>query len=289
MTDLKAEASEATLEGECDMGHLSDAIGDHNSLGKDVSAKKTLETVLSWHTDEKITLDWDPNLEDKTVSDITYSSDQTYQDVVEDIRSLVGGLAYFDEDNVLHMISPSSNRGSVDLTNYIINPEETSSLTGYHNVVVVIGYQSYDNSKTPGSEPIIATAKDQDSIDSVGYLIAPVEYAYNITSQAEADARATELLNFYKMYNRDKSEMQDCPYLQDCAYDHFKPYRHGGSRRILDNRKTLHTARMNWQQKITTSRPSHQFRSSPRHCNRQDRILFNWGVRGRADAQPRNA
>ncbi len=49
--------------------------------------------------------------------------------------------------------------------------------------------------------------------------------------------------------------MQDCPYLQDCAYDHFKPYRHGGSRRILDNRKTLHTARMNWQQKITTSRP----------------------------------
>ncbi len=145
MTDLKAEASEATLEGECDMGHLSDAIGDHNSLGKDVSAKKTLETVLSWHTDEKITLDWDPNLEDKTVSDITYSSDQTYQDVVEDIRSLVGGLAYFDEDNVLHMISPSSNRGSVDLTN--TSSTHRKGLLKVHNVRGRIGTRAMNNSK----------------------------------------------------------------------------------------------------------------------------------------------
>jgi len=238
MTDLKATASEVTVVGECDLGHLADALPkDHEGLEMPISAKECLTTILGWHTDEVITLDWDPALKDKQLDKITYNSDNTYQDVCEDIRSIVGAIYYFGEDNVLYFKSPTSNNDLIPLDPFVMNPEQTFSLTGFRNIVTVIGNQSLasdgngnidpNGATTPGSEPIIGYAEDPDSIDEVGPLQAPAEYAYNIKSQAEADARAQQLLEFYKMYKNAETTVQVAgivPPLQSIVtYTPFEP------------------------------------------------------------------
>jgi hypothetical protein len=237
MTGLKATASEAIISGECDLGHLADALPmEHEGLEIPISAKECLKKILSWHTDEHITLVWDGDLPDKQFEKITYDSHNTYQDVCEDIRSLVGAIYYFGEDNILYFMNPTSNRGLIDLDPYVINPEQTSSLTGFRNIVTIIGNQSLadyggrtgpNGITTPGSEPIIGFAQDLDSIDEVGPLIAPAEAAYNIKSQAEADARAAQLLEFYKMYKNAETKVQVVgivPPLQSIvSYSPFEP------------------------------------------------------------------
>ena len=238
MTDLKATADEATISGECDLGHLADAIPkDHASPVMPISAKDCLSEILSWHTDEPIKLVWDADLPDKMLSAIPYNADSTYQDVCEDIRMLVGALYYFGEDNVLYFMSPATNKGLIPLDPYVLDPEQTSSITGFRNIVTIIGNQSLADDgqggmdpngiTTPGSEPIIGYAEDLDSIDEVGPLIAPVEYAYNIKSQAEADARAKQVLEFYKIYKNAETKVQVAgivPPLQSIAtYSPFQP------------------------------------------------------------------
>jgi hypothetical protein len=196
-----------------------------------------LEKIMSWHTPNPITVNWDPALPDKILDKITYNADNTFQDVVEDIRSIVGALSYFDEENKLYFMSPTSNNGLVDLDPYVENPEQTTSLMGFRNMVVVIGNQSLaadgqggmdsEGATTPGSDPIIGFAQDLDSISEVGPLLAPAEYAYNIKSQAEADARARQLLEFYKMYKNAETKVNVSgivPYLQQIAtYSPFRP------------------------------------------------------------------
>jgi hypothetical protein len=237
MTDLKAGASEVVISGECDLGHLADAIPkDHEGIEIPISAKECLTKILGWHEDEPIILVWDPALPDKILDKIPFNADATYQDVCEDIRSIVGALYYFGEDNVLYFMSPTSNTGLVDLDPCVLDPDQTSSISGVRNIVTVIGNQSLSVSDagidpegitTAGSEPIIGFAQDLDSIDEIGPLIAPVEYAYNIKTQAEADARARQLLEFYKMYRNAETKVQVegivPPLMSIVSYSSFLP------------------------------------------------------------------
>jgi hypothetical protein len=238
LTALKATADEATVLAECDLGHLADALPkDHEGLEMPISAKECLTKIISWHTDEPITLVWDPELKDKQLDKITYNSDNTYQDVCEDIAAIVGAIYYFGEDNVLNFKDPTSNNGLIPLDPFVTNPEQTFSLTNFRNIVIIIGNQSLaadgngnidpNGATTPGSEPIIGYAEDPDSIDEVGPLQAPAEYAYNIKSQAEADARAKQRLEFYKMYKNAETTVQVAgivPPLQSIVtYTPFEP------------------------------------------------------------------
>lgn len=206
MTDLAANHEEAVITGECDLGHLADALPkDYDKFN--VTPKEALQEILSWHSDQTIALDWDPALPNERKERITYDSDWTYQDVCEDIRQLVGALYYFNEPGVLMFRHPSTTNGVYDLDPYVTNPDQTASIMGFRNVVVIIGDQSLageedseDGKETPGSEPIIGVAYDFDSIGEVGLLIAPAERAYNIKTQAQADEMAKARLNFYRMY-----------------------------------------------------------------------------------------
>ena len=206
MTDLSANHDEVTISGECDLGHLADAIPKGHDLDEmPIKAKKALETILSWHTDEPIILDWDETLEDKELERVTYDEDSTYQDVLEDIASIVGAIYYFSEANILKFKNPASTEGEYGLDGYISNPDQTASIMGFRNVVAVIGNMSDepedpDGIPIPSPAPIIAIAADNDSIAEVGVLMAPAEWAYNIKTLQEAKARADQLLKLYKMH-----------------------------------------------------------------------------------------
>jgi hypothetical protein len=136
---------------------------------------------------------------------ITYDAESTYQDVCQDIAELVGAIYYFSEDNVLQFKNPASTNDEIDLDPYISNPDQTASIMGFRNVVTIIGNKSeepYDPVGTPipSSDPIIAVDADLDSIGEVGVLMAPPEYAYNIKTQKDAQARAHQKLQMYKMH-----------------------------------------------------------------------------------------
>jgi hypothetical protein len=238
MTNLKANPEEAIVSGECDLGHLADAIRkDFEGIEMPITAKQCLETILSWHDDEPITLVWDPELPDKTLDKVPYNADNTYQDVCDDIASIVGAVYYFGENNVLYFMSPTSNTGTVDLDPYVTNPDQTTSINGFRNIVVVVGNQTLaasgedsidpEGATTPGSEPIIGYAEDLDSIDEVGPLIAPAEYAYNLKTQAAVDARAKQLLELYKMYKNAETKVSVAgivpPLMSKVQYSPFLP------------------------------------------------------------------
>jgi len=205
MTDLSANHEEAVVQGECDLGHLADALPkDHDYNVMPIFAREALETILAWH-DTPIKLDWDPSIEDKQMERITYDADVTYQDVCQDIADLVGAVYYFSEANILCFRNPASTNGEYDLDPYIINPDQTASIMGFRNVVTIIGNKSeapYDPIGTPipSPDPIIATVADKDSIAEVGVLMAPPEYAYNIKTFEDALARANQKLQMYKMH-----------------------------------------------------------------------------------------
>jgi len=134
-----------------------------------------------------------------------YNSETTFQEVVEDIAYDVGAVYYFDEEGVLEFRDPRAVRDdTLDLDPYVINPDDTKSLMGFRNRVTVIADQTLSNgeegSESPGSEPIMATAEDEESIAEIGILEAPTDRAVWIGTQEEAQARADLLLNYFKMF-----------------------------------------------------------------------------------------
>ena len=206
MTAISANHDEVEISGECDLGHLADALPKGHDLDvMPIRAREALETILSWHADQPIELDWDESLEDKNLERVTYDENNTYQDVVEDIAGIVGAIYYFSEANVLKFKNPASTEGEYNLDGYISNPDQTASLDGFRNAVAVIGNKSEDPldpdaMPIPSTEPIIAIATDMGSIAEVGVLMAPAEWAYNIKTLPEAQARADQLLKLYKMH-----------------------------------------------------------------------------------------
>lgn len=210
MTDNSSGPSEAIVIGECDLGHLADSLtGDadfHNRTPKEV-----LEIILSEHN-PPMEFDWDPALDDRNVfkERETYGSDWTFQDFLEDLCHVqLGAIYYFSEANRLQIKDPYTSVGVYDLDPYVLVPDQTTSIMGFRNSVVVIGDQT--RSKDPkgistsvhGSEPVISQyphGHDLDSIAKVGWLIAPVYRDNNIKTEDEANKKADQLLSFYKKY-----------------------------------------------------------------------------------------
>jgi len=136
---------------------------------------------------------------------ITYNSDWTFQDVLEDLRFQAGAVYYFSEKNVLQFRDPAAWEESFNLDPYVTNPDQTASIMRFCNVVHVVGNQALvdtgrDGKEIPGSQPIIGEARDEESIADVGELVAPLYPGYNLHTQKEVDDKAAELLRFHKMH-----------------------------------------------------------------------------------------
>ena len=208
VTDIKRNHEEIVVTGECDLGHLADAISqnyDSSVTHPDhaPTASEVLIDVLNLHKGEKIWLNYfarNPVLEGGK----KYNSDDTFQDVLEDLRNDTGAFYYFSEDGVLQFRDPAATGEEYNLDRYVTNPDETSSIMGYRNRVTVIGAGSWSERSpgvlTPRSETIQATAQDDESIADVGILEAPVDRATHCKTVDQCQARADMLLNFYKMF-----------------------------------------------------------------------------------------
>lgn len=204
VTDISRSYSEVTITGECGLGHLADALGQDYNSPKQIWASDLLREVLSLHKGLKFKLNYQAH--DILYPDgRDYLSETTYQDIIEDIRSDVGAVYYFSEEGVLEFRDPAAIRDVYNLDPYVMNPDDTSSIMGYRNVVHVIGSESLagssiDGVETPGSAPIMATARDEESIAELGELVAPTDRAIYLKTQEDCQKRADLLLNYYKLY-----------------------------------------------------------------------------------------
>lgn len=206
LTDIKSNHEEIQVTGECDLGHLADAISqnyDSSTRYMNPKVSEVLQDVLALHKDLTFTLHY-------LARDLVikggkkYNSDETFQDVVEDLRNDVGAVYYFSEDGVLEFRDPAAVKDTYDLDPYVTNPDDTSSIMGYRNKVTVIGSESQTESEdgitTPGSNSIQATAQDDESIAELGVLEAPTDRAPYCKTIKDCQKRADLLLNFYKLF-----------------------------------------------------------------------------------------
>jgi len=217
MTDNEAGPELAIVTGECDLGHLADALDFESDIYFE-TPKDVLSYFLGLHKPEPITFDWDPALDDRNVfkERENYNSEWTYQSFLADIcTKQLGAIFYFSEENRLQIKDPYSNVGVYDLDPYVLYPGQTTSMMGYRNGVVVIGDESKDKSHTAigvhGSKPIISDREhgfDWESIEKIGWLMAPVFRDPNIKTIDEANAKADELLRFYAKYKNALTEVE---------------------------------------------------------------------------------
>jgi hypothetical protein len=203
MTDCSRSSSEIVVTGECDLGHLADAIGDEfNNKSLTGTSKEILEKVLyyhnpppdAWYNARIIRYDKAKN----------YNSETTFQEVLEDIANDVGAVYYYSADGILQFRDPTSVGEFYDLDPYVINPDDTKSIMGYCNIVKVIGDETLADSEAgreaPGSNPLQHTAKDVESIAEFGELVAPTDRAVWIGNSVDCQKRAELLLNFFKLF-----------------------------------------------------------------------------------------
>ncbi len=231
ITDLNANHVDATVQGECLIGHLADALPNDYESDLYTTPKDVLFEVMAFHTDYPIHIIWDDNLPNPRVERITYGSDMTYQDVLEDIRKRVGAVYYGSEQEGIEFRSPWSVKEEIDLDPYVEDPAQANSISGFRNAVVVVGDQSLAEGprgiETSGSEPIIGVARDEDSIAEVGVLMAPTEFNMDIKTQEQADARAKALLEFYMLNKNAETKVKVvgmAPVLQSVvSYSPFAP------------------------------------------------------------------
>lgn len=217
MTDNEAGPEQAIVTGECDLGHLADAL-DFESDIYFQTPKDVLAYFLGQHKPEPIEFDWDPALDDRNVfkERENYNSEWTYQSFLADIcTKQLGAIFYFSEENRLQIKDPYTDVGTYDLDPYVLYPGQTTSMMGYRNAVVVIGDESKDKSHTAigvhGSKPIISDREhgfDWESIEKIGWLMAPVFRDPNIKTIDEANAKADELLRFYAKYKNALTEVE---------------------------------------------------------------------------------
>ena len=217
MTDNEAGPEQAIVTGECDLGHLADALDFESDIYFE-TPKDVLSYFLGLHKPEPIKFDWDPALDDRNVfkERENYNSEWTYQSFLADIcTKQLGAIFYFTEEHKLKIKDPYSSVGVYDLDPYVLYPGQTTSMMGYRNAVVVIGDESKDESETAvgvhGSKPIISDRDhgfDWESIEKIGWLMAPVFRDPNIKTIEAANAKADELLRFYAKYKNALTEVE---------------------------------------------------------------------------------
>jgi len=198
--------SEITVLAECDLGHLADALGEEYKSGTLKSwTHEELPKILKLHKGLDLTLRYQARTVEYA-KEKNYNSETTFQEVLEDLAYDVGAVYYFDETGVLQFRDPKAIRSDapIKLDPYVLNPNDTDSIVGHRNRVTVIADETFSEDEmgreSPGSEPIMYTAEDQESIDEFGVLEAPTDRAIWIGSEDEAKERAELLLNFYKMF-----------------------------------------------------------------------------------------
>jgi len=184
VTDVSANHSEATIGGECDLGHLADALPREYD-GYNKKASQVLQEVLNMHVGAAIPL----HVQILAKNDLfferkTYTSEQTFLDVLEDIRQDTGSVYYFSEDGVLQFRDPAAIHGHFDLDPYVLNPDQTSSIMGFCNIVKVIGDRGLN---VPG---IHDRALSISAPESIQYTARDDEAQRNERVEAKANAIA---------------------------------------------------------------------------------------------------
>lgn len=216
--DVSANHSEATVVGECDLGHLSDAIGqDYDSTNKYLTpfVRDILEDVLALHKDLKIKLHYNArNIPIKGGK--KYNSDTTFQWVLEDLRNDVGAVYYFSESGVLEFRDPTVLTAEYGLDPYVLNPDATESIMGFRNSVTVIGSASQTEWEdcgitSPESNHISYTARD-DKAGRDGRANAKAEQLATLASTGDADA--IEELGLSQMFTQDQLDKAIETYVQ---------------------------------------------------------------------------
>lgn len=204
MTDCSRSSSEIVVTGECDLGHLADALGDeYNHISLMGKSNEVLDAVLKLHKGLAFKLHYQAKVitYDKAKN---YNSETTFQEVLEDIADDAGAVYWFSEDGVLQFKDPAAVGDTYNLDHCIVNPDDTKSIMGYRNKVTVIADETLadaeEGRETPGSNPIQYTAQDDESIAEFGELVAPTDRAVWIGTLEECKKRAELLLNFYKLF-----------------------------------------------------------------------------------------
>ena len=114
MTDNSSGPSETIVIGECDLGHLADALPGDTDRHM-TTPREQLEYILGTHK-PPIEFDWDPALDDRNVwrERETYGSEWTFQDFLEDMCHIqLGAIYYFSEANRLQIKDPYTSVGAL--------------------------------------------------------------------------------------------------------------------------------------------------------------------------------
>lgn len=156
ITDVQCTAAEAIVTGECDMGHLADALGKEHSYDceheppEGLTVEGVLKYILSTHTPAPIVVNY--TAPERIIIEETFDAKTTYQEVVEKLANDVGAVFYFNDYNTLEFRDPRDITNYYNLDGYVINPEQTDSIMGFCNKVVVSGNASAANDNGPGAE-----------------------------------------------------------------------------------------------------------------------------------------
>jgi len=194
--------SEVKIEGACNLSSLADALTkEYHYHPKDV--KSILEEVLGNHTNPPIKIKEIDYLQDIKERETVFKPDWKYEDVCDYLADLVGAIWYFDEDGEFVFVDPMKFGDTHYIDPYIINEDKTHSCIGHCNVVTVMGGGINEVGK-PGDEientqkVWSATKRNEESIAKHGELIAPTFYCPYLTTQAQCEKRAENLLEYYK-------------------------------------------------------------------------------------------
>lgn len=117
---------------------------------------------------------------------IEFEAGLDYLKAFETLCTKTGSWYFIDETGNFWYQDPQATSGAMDLTGYILNGDDTTSLVGYRNVVKVVVGTSFDPTKTQAGPEIltqdpttiatiIAKASDEE-IAKYGYLQAPPVY-----------------------------------------------------------------------------------------------------------------
>ena len=198
------------IEGVCLVGTLGDA------LKEDYDAKmKTVTTVvndlLNMHRDQSAHGDKIKGRVIDITSDHLYdyqwpvfkAGQVSYQTALTHLATKVGAIWFVDEFGIFYFTDPKPQKGTIDLDPYMMDPDEAETVIGHSNIIRVVGSGVYppssEYSPLETHERFFAEARNDESIERHGELVAPVLYDPNLSTQSLVDEKATNLAEYYKI------------------------------------------------------------------------------------------
>lgn len=205
ISDVSCDSDYCTINGTCLIGDLADALPIHWSTnGQNWEVSKILKAVLQLHR-PPIEVDYqasDPVLEQKL-----YDAESTFQEVIDDCVQNIGAVVFVDEVGILHVWDASKRTAALSLDHRVTEQNKSQSLMNYINLVTVHGDKGPEGTAASGEgaensdmQQCNGDARNEASIAKYGELSAEDIYIPTIKTNAEAKARAEEILNFLHMY-----------------------------------------------------------------------------------------